>query len=314
MAILVGMLPVGLSMLWESVDPSAALLERFELGSLDAVSEWVFASLREKWGIQSDECPRVVISDQNAIVWVSGDAGDLVVKWSRARDRFAALDESTALVRRCADHGVPVAAPIRTVDGLDRVVLDDLSVTVQPELSGHWLDVTDHAAVFSAGARLADVHRALKFHDAAVPEVDMRGRIEAWLAGRDHGFAPDASRRLADLISDAPDLVDDVQLVHNDFRAANILIRDSEVAGVLDFDEVVLGHPVNDLAKACTYLSTLFTDWGPTPGPVQQTLRAGYESVRPLGDEEARWFEPLLLWQGLLAIPPDDAAGWAAAL
>ncbi|AYJ48008.1 phosphotransferase enzyme family protein [Rhodococcus sp. P1Y] len=310
------MLPVGLSMLWESVDPTDALRERFGFDSLDALSEWVSASLRKNWGIRSGECSRVVISDRNAIVWVSSDAGNLVVKWSCARDRFGALEASTALVRVCADHGVPVAAPIRTVDGLDRVIVDALSVTVQSELIGHWLDVTDHAAVFSAGARLADVHRALEgvHRNAAQPAVELRSRIEAWLADRDHGAAPDASRRLAESMSDVPDLGDDVQLVHNDFRAANILIRDSEVVGVLDFDEVVLGHRVNDLAKACTYLGTLFTDWGPTPSSVQQMLRAGYESVRPLRPEEARWFEPLLLWHGLLAIPCEDTAGWAAAL
>lgn len=59
---------------------------------------------------------------------------------------------------------------------------------------------------------------------------------------------------------------------------------------------------------------TLFTDWKPTPKSVQRQFRAGYEAVRPLTPHEARWFEIFLLWQGLLAIPGEDKAGWAAAL
>lgn len=143
----------------------------------------------------------------------------------------------------------------------------------------------------------------------------LKERIDDWLAGEDRGFAPEASRQLKDLLSGSPELDDEPQLVHNDFRAANILTRDSKVIGVLDFDDVVVDHRVNDLAKACVYLSTRFTEWRPTPMAVRQTLRAGYESVRPLGPAEARWFEILVLWQGLQAIPGEnDTARWASAL
>ncbi|HEX8497252.1 MAG TPA: phosphotransferase [Actinomycetales bacterium] len=318
------MLPLGLSMLWESGEPRDALRERFGFDTFETVAEWTSRALEETWGITVAGCLRMVISDQNAVLWVSSDRGDLVVKWSRARAHFGGLEATTRLLRLLAARGVPVAAPIATVDGLDRVALDGpagaLSVAVQPELSGHWLDVTDDAAVRSAGACLARVHRALgASRQDEAPAMSrpaaLDARIDEWLAGGHRGPAPEASRRLAGLVSRAPELDDSVQLVHNDFRAANILTRDSRVVGVLDFDDVVVDHRVSDLAKACVYLGTRFTDWRPTPTAVRQTLCAGYESVRPLSRAEARWLEIVVLWHGLMALPGgDDAAGWASAV
>jgi Ser/Thr protein kinase RdoA (MazF antagonist) len=331
------MLPLGLSMLWEPVDPETALRERFGFDDFAAASGWVSKALDATWDITVAACPRLVISDQNAIVWAQSDRGDLVVKWSRARERFLSLDASTRLLRGLADRGIPVAAPLATTDGLDRVVLDgpsgELSVTVLPELSGDWLDVSDRAAVLSAGACLAEVHLALGSLGAdgafeagprePAPADDATARrageltqtISDWLANDDHQLAPEASRRLRDLLSEAPELDDEPQLVHNDFRAANILTRGSTVVGVLDLDEVRVEHQVHDLAKACVYLGTRFTAWRPTSGDVRRALRAGYESVRPLSPAEARWFELLVVWQGLHAIPGEhDPAGWASAV
>ena len=319
------MLPLGLSMLWESVEPKAALKERFGFDDFAAVCDWVTKALDTTWAITVTACPRMVISDQNAIFWVQSDRGDLVVKWSRARERFTSLDASTRLLRSVAGRGVPVAAPLATTDGVDRVILDgpsgELSVTVLPELSGDWLDVTDRAAVLSAGACLAELHQALgtgTLTTAAEPALRAAGLTQGignWLASGDRGLAPTASRRLRDLLSEAPELDDEPQLVHNDFRAANILTRNSRVVGVLDFDEVVVEHRVHDLAKACVYLGTRFTAWQPTSGEVRQALRAGYESVRPLSPAEARWFEIIVLWHGILAIPGEhDPAGWASAV
>lgn len=97
-----GMLPLGLSMLGESVEPEAALRERFGFDSFGTVADWVSLVLDETWGITVTGCSRVVISDQNAIAWVESNQGNLVVKWSRARHLFANLDASTRLLRTLA--------------------------------------------------------------------------------------------------------------------------------------------------------------------------------------------------------------------
>ena len=77
----------------------------------------------------------------------------------------------------------------------------------------------------------------------------------------------------------------------------------STIVGVLDFDEVSVRQPVGDLAYASVYLSTLFTDWRPTPVAVRHQLRAGSESVRAHTPAEGRWYDALVLWLAIQAIP-----------
>lgn len=319
-------------MLWETAEPDVALRERFGFTDLAAATTWMTTALRDTWAITVLESSRVMISGPNVIAWALTDRGPVVVKWSRQSGIFAALDTSTRLLAELGAQGLPVAAPIPSADGAVRVVLEGpgspLSVAVLPELAGDWLDVTDQAAVHEAGASLARVHQALGALSgptlAALPQdvrtLASRGPalpecVGQWLQDRDPGTAPAASARLAVLFAEAPVLGTEPQLVHGDFRAANILTRGRAVVAVLDFDEVRVDHPVADLAQANVYLSTLFTDWGPTTPTARRALREGYESVRPLTADEAAWLEILVLWMGLTAVPDgDDPAGWADAI
>lgn len=347
------MLPLGLSMLWESTVPAAALRDRFGFDDAAAATTWCAVLLDEVWGIDVREVTRVVISDQNVIAWVQAARGGLVVKWSRARDQFERLDASARLLRLLSERGVPVAAPVASLTGADRVVVAgpaaELSVAVLPELTGDWLDATNPSAVRAAGGCLAELHQALGAIGAlgahpvlgpssavgvglhadapqartaaavvrvlATEPVDWQARVATWLDQSDGGLAPAASQRLGALLASAPRLDDAQQLVHNDFRAANILTRDSRVVGVLDFDDVAVAPRVYDLAKASVYLGTLFTGWGPIPPPARDALRAGYESVCPLTAVESHWLELLTLWLGLLAAQSQPAPErWLAVL
>lgn len=309
-------------MLWEPVDAAEALSARFGFTGLQPAAEWITTQLRATWGIEVDRCERFVISDQNALVWVSTSRGGLVVKWSRAAERFEKLAATTRLLARLAAQGLPVAAPLATLGGRDRPVLDGplgaLSMVVLPELDGTWLDVGDPAAVHAAGASLADLHAALGSSGDAVrlpaPSRILSERVSDWVAGAGGDHLSGATERLGALLPGLPELDHEVQLVHNDFRAANILTRGSTVVGVLDFDEVVVDHCVSDLAKASVYLATRFTDWRPSTPAVRRTFREGYESRRPLSREEACWLDALVLWQGIQAVRVVDGTGWANAL
>jgi Ser/Thr protein kinase RdoA (MazF antagonist) len=272
------MLPMGLSMLWERVEPEQALRERFGFDGFEAVGAWVHGVLAEVWGIEVAGTGRMVISGPNAIVWVETDRGPLVVKWSLVRELFAPLEASARLLRVLDERGVPVAAPLHSIDGRERVVIEgpigELSVAVLPEIAGDWLDITDEDAVHAAGVCLAELHHALSgYEDDRLPTTNPRAEI---------GLPP---------VEDDP-----LQLVHNDFRAANILTQGPKIVGVLDFDEIAWGHRVEDLGYASVYLATRFTGWGPTPPDVRRTLRAGYESVRPLSAAEQERYDVLVQW------------------
>lgn len=352
------MLPPGLSMLWEDSDPADALRERFGFRDLAEATTWLRAVLAEHWGIALRTCPRLVISDSNAIAWLGTDAGPLVLKVSSARARFAELAAATRLLQDLDALGVPLAAPLPARDGSVRRELDapagPLSLALLPEVDGDWLEVEDLTAVRSAGRALAVVHGALRVvqereeappADGGAPEpgadtsrarprADASGaspvadgrrarprteeptdRIRRWLTDSDRGLVPAASARLAHLLEQEPPLDQAPQLVHHDFRAANILVRDSAVVAVLDFDEVEPAHRVDDLARASVYLATRFRDWGPTPPSARHALREGYEDLLPLSDAEQARLELLTLWYGLAAVPPGPAGeAWAAAL
>ena len=320
------MLSPGLSMLWESADAQRELPERFGLDGIDAAARWLKEVLAEHWGITATALPRLTLSDHNAIAWVTSDRGPLVVKWSGAAERFPRLAATTRLLTHVAAHGIPVAEPLRARDGEVRVEADGpsgpLSLAVLPEVEGDWLDVTDLRTVHAAGACLASLHRTLEEAELGGPAQDspppLADRVKGWLTERDPGRAPEASAHLAALLAQLPELEGSPQLIHGDYRAANLLVSEGRITAVLDFDEVRHDHRIADLAQASTYLATLFRDWGPTPATARAALRAGYESVRPLSPLEADWLEALTLWMGIAAIPPGDdgrwtdAAGWGS--
>ena len=315
-------LPPGLSLLWESADEHTALRERFGFADVADATDWLVATLHEHWGLTLRSCRRLTISDHNAIAWVRTDRDELVVKWSREERLFPRLEATTGLITSLADQGIPVAAPLPARDGAVRVVTDGpigpLSIAVLPEIDGTWLDVTDLDAVRTVGTCLARMHEVLG--ELALPALEgppprpPREWVRTWLEKHDHRRAPSAPARLAALVHDLPDLVDTPQLVHGDVRAANLLMRDGQVAAVLDLDEVRVDHRIAELAQTSVLLGTLFRDWRPTPGSARRALREGYEQVRTLGEVERAWLEALTLWIGLASIPAEGAAPWIAAV
>jgi Ser/Thr protein kinase RdoA (MazF antagonist) len=313
-------------MLWESTDPRRALQERFRLDSFDDAVSWLSKGLAQAWAIDVEACDRILISGHNAIAWVRTDQGPLVAKWSRAQDQFARFTAIAELLQALHKQGVPVAPPLTSVDDQLRVIVDSgsspLSMTVQPQIDGDLLDTTDEAAVRQAGACLSNLHSALAIHKGSrLIEVDpgrspdLRQRIETWLEFNDAGRAPAASARLRSQIASLPPIDTEPQLIHNDYRASNILTADSEVLAVIDFDEVGWDYCISDLANAFVLLSTRFTKWQPTPASVRDTLLEGYQSVRSLTQLEHEWLQALVLIRGIGAIPAgDDPAGWANAV
>jgi homoserine kinase type II len=313
-------------MLWESTDPRRALQVRFGLDSFDDAASWLTKGLAQAWVIDVEACDRILISDNNAIAWLRTNQGTLVAKWSRAQDQFVRLAAIADLLQALHEQGVPVAPPLASVDAHHRVIVDSgsspVSMTVQPHIDGDLLDTADETAVRQAGACLASLHRALDVHrDSRLIEfeprrpVDLRQRIAAWLELEDAGKAPSASARLRDQIVSLPPIDSQPQLIHNDYRASNILTAGSEVLAVIDFDSVTWDYCINDLANAFVLLGTHFTNWRPTPASVRRTLLEGYQSVRSLTRLEHQWLQALVLWRGITAIPAgDDPAGWANAL
>lgn len=263
-------------MLWESADPTERLTERF--GFLDAASaaEWVVDALHRHWHMDVTCCDRLVISDWNVMAWVTADDRRLIAKWSAAPKRFARLVAAARVAGWLETQGAPVAAPIPATDGCLLVEFANVGngwlrsrlplpgtrflLGVFPVLEGNLLDVDDPAQVADAGRMLAIVHEQL----AAYPHPVGRRRPRA-----------------------------QQQLVHNDFRSANILHDGTKITAVLDLEEITYEPRVADIAKSAVLLGTRYRDWGPTSKDVRTAYVAAYndQARNPLTSAEEQQLE-----------------------
>jgi homoserine kinase type II len=307
-----------LEMLWEAQDPGQALDGRFGFSDGQAAGRWVAGTLDKHWGVRIDSCERIVMSSGNALAWVGTPSGRLIAKWSVVPERFRRLAETARLTSRLHGQGLPVSAPVPARDGRLQVEVDHVSIGVQREIVGDLLDTADLGQVRAAGAALARLQDALaaypdvdRIPGPAVPAQPLAARIGGWLDSC-AGHLPVAARdTLRSLVAGAPPDRLAPQLVHFDFRSANILCDRGEIVAVLDFEEARYEHRLVELARAAVLLGTRYHDWGPVPAEVRAEFRTGYESERPLTPAEAGWLDILLLWQGLVMVPPgDDPTGW----
>lgn len=310
-----------LEMLWEPHDPRDALDERFGFSDGPAAGRWVAETLDKQWGVRVDSCEWIVMSGGNALAWVGTPSGRLLAKWSVVPERFPQLAETACLTSWLHGRGLPVSLPVPARDGRLQVEVDGVSIGVQREIVGDLLDTADLDQVRAAGALLARLQDALAAYPDAdqlpaltIPSKPLKVRITDWL---DHcaGHLPEAARgALRGLVAGAPPDRLPRQLVHFDFRSANILCDRGEIAAIIDFEEAQHEHRLVELARAAVLLGTRYHNWGPVPAEVRAEFRTGYESECPLTPAEAGWLDILLLWQSLVMMPSgDDPTGWGPA-
>lgn len=90
------------------------------------------------------------------------------------------------------------------------------------------------------------------------------------------------------------------QTIHNDLNPGNVLLNSqgTEVAGIIDFGDVVHSPLVVDVAVACAYLLSDSSD----PLADVDTFVAGYSSVTPLAEDELGILFDLILTRSVMTI------------
>ena len=309
-----------IEMLWESDAPDDVLRQRFGFEDVEAASRWVVRYVETLWGVRVQSCERIVMSAHNALAWLDGPSGPMLLKWSIAPEVFPRLTATAELTNWLASRGLAVSAPLPALDGRLHIEIDGVSMGMQRTIDGDLLDVSEPDQVHAAGAALARLHHALCLYPAVdqVPGIraprPLAGRVTAWLDSNPEPVSPVAGVALRRLVEKASVAPMPTQLIHGDYRAANILVAGDEVVGILDLEEVWLDHPIMDVARSAVMLGTLFREWGPVSDEVRAHFRAGYESERRLSAAEASWWPALVLWWSLMLTPAgDDPTGWGAA-
>jgi Ser/Thr protein kinase RdoA (MazF antagonist) len=147
-------------------------------------------------------------------------------------------------------HGVAAAAavnipeavaPRTTSDRRTIVRVDGRLVSVWPFVDGEWADEEDPRLPAQVAGLLARLHRALA------------------------RFRPPPRPNPSATLAEAPDLADadldewliafdrdnrNRQPLHGDFYRGNMLVKDGQIVGVLDWDEAFVGPPERELAWA----------------------------------------------------------------
>ncbi|MDY1005090.1 phosphotransferase [Curtobacterium sp. CFBP9011] len=310
-----------IEMLWEQDDPDEVLRNRFGFADTTALGDWVTAAVERHWGVRVGPPERVVISDGNALAWIRSADQRLLLKWSVVPDRFPRLALAAELTARLGAQGLPVSAPVTTLAGGVQVADAGVSMGLQRVIEGAHLDVEDADQVRAAGATLARLHDALRSspvsdlqHEVLSPPAPLTAQISGWLTAEPSTLSPQARDVFRQLLDRVPPDLPPVQIVHGDYRAANILCAGTAIVGVLDFEELRRDHRIVELARSAVMLGTLFRDWGPVDVSVREQFLDGYRAVHALTNEELGWWPVLVCWFSLALVPPgDDHNGWGPA-
>jgi len=301
--------PLVPTMLWERTDPYAALTKRFRFTDSSAAVAWLTVALDRHYGLPVLAVARLTISSYNLLAWLTMPQGRFLAKCCAYLPAHARLLAAGELVGWLAQQGLPVAAPLASHRGPVQVSADHLSLGIQPIIVGELLDPTDLNQAQVAGHTLAQLQQALATYpqstafsgQAMVPPL--AERIVAWgqekLSTATDPTLLAAYAALEAAVARLPALDTAPQLVHGDYRAANILWQDDRIAAVLDFEESRWGYRVNDLAWAAVHLGTRYHNWGPVSAAVHEAFLGSYRAVQPLTATEEAWLPALLTWHSI---------------
>jgi 4-aminobutyrate aminotransferase-like enzyme/Ser/Thr protein kinase RdoA (MazF antagonist) len=223
-------------------------------------------------------------------------------------DPEANVDLEEAALARLLGAGIVVPQVIPTTSGTD--VLDTMvcgapaRARLQKFLAGTpWRSVGSTGSRLQAiGRTIARIHVALEGLNREHPGADRTHRWDLARAARHRasiGLCKDVDVRnqldtcLHIYAACALPFLNECRsgMLHGDCNDENILLEDDQVVGILDVGDCQEGAHVQDLAIALSY--ALQHD-GVTLKEASD-LVSGYDSVRPLGEIEARVLFPLIL-------------------
>ena len=224
------------------------------------------------------------------------DGERLIAKFYRpGRWSCEALQDEHDFVADCAADEIPVIAPMEFPGGGTLREADGVHFTVFPKRFGRQLELNSPKDWLRVGRLLGRVHVVGSREEAHSrtdlhPSQSTEEHIDHLV---DNGFVTprflddfqDVARRILDLIVG---LFDDAEFIriHGDCHCGNLLQRPGEGIMVIDFDDMMVGPPVQDLWL-------LLLDRADRSQRELALLLRGYEQFRDFDDSSFRLIEPL---------------------
>ena len=211
-------------------------------------------------------------------------------RWSRQ-----ALQEELEFVLDCARQELPVIAPLSLTDSSFLGDCRGVSFAVYPRCGGRLVDEYNDEQWLELGRLLGRLHTVGSTREAPArnrlhPEHTTREQVHYILA---NGLVPDSLARPFEQLSDV--LIGEIAAefdpvrfirIHGDCHSGNLIYRPDESFFIIDFDDMVVGPPVQDI-------------WMLLPGTLEDAqvelslLLEGYETFLPFDYPSLRLVEPL---------------------
>ncbi len=233
----------------------------------------------------------------NRVYEVQTLAGDRMIakfyrpnRWSRK-----ALQEEHDFVADCASAEIPVVAPVTLPGGETISEADGIFFTVFPKRFGRQLEINNDEDWIRVGRLLGRVHVAgssrvartrTDLHPARSTALHVNHLIEnRFVAPRHEAAFKDVTARITNLITG---LFEDVEFIriHGDCHCGNLLDRPGEGIMIIDFDDMMVGPPIQDLWL-------LLPDRADLSRREMDLLLRGYEQFRDFDHSSLRLIEPL---------------------
>ncbi len=273
--------------------PKPEALADFSELSPDRVIQWVEQAL----GRPASNLCRPLGSYINRVYDVQMDDGSWVVpkfyrpgRWSRD-----ALQDEQDFLKELSEAEIPVVAPLVGVDGELLHEQHGLTFAIFPKKGGRALEEPTAEQWKELGRLLARLHTVGEQHAPRDrvrlhPEISSSQHLDFILEGEfpNPRVRDDYAEVADDILERIAPLFDDLATtrLHGDCHRANILGRPGEPFFLIDFDDMSVGPPVQDL-------------WMMLPGQLRTSraemdlLLEGYETFRAFDYSTLRLIEPL---------------------
>lgn len=185
------------------------------------------------------------------------DGERLIAKFYRpGRWTSAAIADEHCFVTDCAEAEIPVVAPMVFADGSTLAEMDGYRFAVFPKKSGREFDVKEDTDWVRIGRLVARMHLAgsLRTADSRIrmhPEFSMAADIiylkeSGAIAPR---FLPDFEKITDQMLEAITGRFEPAEMIriHGDCHRANLLERPGEGLMLIDFDDMAMGPPVQDI-------------------------------------------------------------------
>lgn len=211
------------------------------------------------------------------------DGNYIIVKFFRpGRWSERGLLDELQFVRDCAEHDIPVIAPVQLENQSFLGNFKGISFALYPRCGGRLVDEYSDEQWLELGRLLGRVHavgatRKAVDRNRLHPTCTVRNQADYIL---EHKLVADTlvpmfSNIVNEIIDEITDCFTDVEeiRIHGDCHGANLIYRPDESFYLIDFDDMVTGPPVQDI-------------WMLLPGPLDESrielslFLEGYETFR----------------------------------